>query len=142
MGENGNEMACRIEEETCAQGCIFIWYYYLTLERARLAIIILRARIVAMQAFPTCRAGATAIHRIAFRSIETRTAIAAIGTPFMLWASCWQGKKNRLFRLVCSLFRQPTDEIILHSNFMRIRSGMKEKNRFDNASENRSTDWI
>jgi hypothetical protein len=97
MGENGNEMACRIEEETCAQGCIFIWYYYLTLERARLAIIILRARIVAMQAFPTCRAGATAVHRVAFRSIETRTAIAAIRAPFVLWTSCWQYKNTNVY---------------------------------------------
>lgn len=42
---------------------------YLTLERARLAIIVFGARIVAMETFPTCRAGATAIDRIAFRSI-------------------------------------------------------------------------
>lgn len=69
-------------------------YYYLTLERARLAVIVLGARIVAVESLPTCRAGATAVHRVAFRSIETRTAIAAIGAPFVLRASCLWGEKK------------------------------------------------
>lgn len=77
-----------------AQGVVFSEYYYLTLQRARLAVIVLRARIVAVESLPTCRAGATAINRVAFRSIETRTAIAAIGAPFVLRASCWHHKKK------------------------------------------------
>jgi hypothetical protein len=81
-------------ESRCSGGGLE--YYYLTLERARLAVIVLGARIVAVESFPTCRAGATAVHRVAFRSIETRTAIAAIGAPFVLKASClWKNNKNK-----------------------------------------------
>lgn len=62
-------------------------YSYLAFESAGLSVEILRARIVAMDAFPSGRAGTSAVDRITFGSVQTRTTIATIRSPFMLRAS-------------------------------------------------------
>ena len=67
----------------------------LTLLQAGEAVGVFRAGLVAMESLPATGTSAGSVDRIAFRSVETRTAISTVGAPLVLRTSCAPSEKQR-----------------------------------------------